>query len=98
MIVQQHGIHVGESLKEEITLNLPVGAEILYVHHFGLPHGWVEVVETHLESLSEETAPRRLIVIDTFCSGAIKTSYSRLRFIITIQFDNHVWNFFEILE
>lgn len=77
---------------------MPLGAQILHIHHFSLPHGYVEIVEMHEDAHSGETEERRFIVVDSFCSGPIKVPQSGLRFINALPFDNHVWSFFELIE
>ena len=98
MIVQRHRLHVSENTREELTVNLPVDAQVLCVHHYGLPHGYVELVEMHTEGAGTETSPRRFMVIDAYCSAPVTVDHDKLRYIDKLPFDNHVWTFFELLD
>ena len=96
MVIQAHHVTVGEELHEEFMLALRRGATVLHIHRYGLPHGRVELVEMHDEHA--EPVPRRFIVIDSFCCHPIPLPEGNLHFIAALPFDNHVWNFFEILD
>jgi hypothetical protein len=96
MVIQAHRVSIGEEMKEAFTLSLRRNATVLHIHHYDLPHGQVEIVEMHDEH--DELAPRRFLVVDTFCCEQSPLPPGTLRFIGGLPFDNHVWNFFEILD
>ena len=97
MNILSYRVHVGEKTREEIGIVMPHGAEVLYVHHYGLPHGYVEVVVMHADGHSGETEERKFIVIDSYCSHHVTVPQQNLRFIGALPFDNHVWGFFEVI-
>ncbi len=98
MIIQSYRVHVGERTREEIIISMPQGAEVLYVHHYGMPHGYVEVVAMHPDDHAGTAEDRRFIVIDSYCSHHVTVPQKNLRFIGAIPFDNHVWGFFEVAD
>jgi hypothetical protein len=97
MDILSYRVHVGEKTREEIVIAMPVGSEVLYVHHYGMPHGYVEVVTMHPDNHPGTTEDRRFIVIDSYCSHRVTVPQQNLKFVGSLPFDNHVWGFFEVL-
>ena len=97
MVLQAHRISMGEAVEEQFVLNLQRGATVLHVHHYDLPHRYVELVEMHAED-EHDIQPRRFVAVDTFCCTQMPLPADRVRFISALSYDNHVWNFFEVLD
>jgi hypothetical protein len=96
MVIQAHRVSVGEEMIEHFTLSLRRNATVLHVHHYNLAHGHVELVVMHDEH--EEPAERRFVIIDSFCCEQVPLPPLSLRYISTLAYDNHVFNFFEVLD